>query len=138
MKPLVKCVAKEESDITAIGTGALRFRSPAGHRDLDHGEMWMNQIERSIAFQNLKRWVFVDLIASIDVDRFAEFDRATAREELSQLLGEIIAEKSISLSIGEREDLLEQFCTVLGLGTGSQQGAALFGDKIPTPAEIAG
>jgi hypothetical protein len=85
------------------------------------GQVEHSMAERSMAFQRLKRWVFVDLIDSIDVDRFAEFDRATACEELSLLLDEIVNQKLMSLSIGEREDLLEEVCSVLGLGISPPQ-----------------
>jgi pilus assembly protein CpaF len=76
----------------------------------------MISAERVSAFQHIRKWVFVDLIHSIDVPQFSGFDTATAREEISDLLNEIVQIKKIDLTIAEQEDLLGDICAVLGLG----------------------
>ena len=75
----------------------------------------MTSAPRSFDFQHIRNCVFADLIHLIDALRFAEFDIATAREEVSDMLTEIVAVRKVKLSVAEQEDLLGDICNVLGL-----------------------
>ena len=66
--------------------------------------------EQAKDFQHIRKWVFVDLIGAIDAPLFADFDVATAREEISDILNDIVAVKKIDLTIAEQEDLLGDLC----------------------------
>ena len=64
-----------------------------------------------------KSAIFNALIDSIDLSQLATMDQDAAREEIRDIVAEIIALKSIILSISEQEDLLEDICNdVLGYG----------------------
>ena len=64
-----------------------------------------------------KSAIFNALIDSIDLSQLATMDMETAREEIRDIVAEIIALKSIIMSISEQEDLLEDICNdVLGYG----------------------
>jgi pilus assembly protein CpaF len=65
-----------------------------------------------------KSTIFSALIDSIDLSQLATMDGEAAREEIRDIVAEIIALKSIVMSISEQEDLLEDICNdVLGFGT---------------------
>jgi pilus assembly protein CpaF len=64
-----------------------------------------------------KSAIFNALIDSIDLSQLATMDQVAAREEIRDIVAEIIALKSIVMSISEQEDLLEDICNdVLGYG----------------------
>ncbi len=64
-----------------------------------------------------KSSIFNALIDSIDLSQLATMDSDTAREEIRDIVAEIISLKSIVMSISEQEDLLEDICNdVLGYG----------------------
>jgi pilus assembly protein CpaF len=64
-----------------------------------------------------KSAIFNALIDSIDLSQLATMDQEAAREEIRDIVAEIIALKSIVMSIAEQEDLLEDICNdVLGYG----------------------
>jgi len=57
-----------------------------------------------------KRAILIALAAAIDRAGIGPLDRETAREEIRDLASEIIASKSIVMSIVEQEDLLDDIC----------------------------
>jgi pilus assembly protein CpaF len=64
-----------------------------------------------------KSAIFNALIDSIDLSQLATMESEAAREEIRDIVAEIIALKSIIMSISEQEDLLEDICNdVLGYG----------------------
>jgi pilus assembly protein CpaF len=64
-----------------------------------------------------KSAIFNALIDSIDLSQLATMEQQAAREEIRDIVAEIIALKSIIMSISEQEDLLEDICNdVLGYG----------------------
>ena len=61
--------------------------------------------------------IFGALIEAIDLAQLARLDADSAREEIRDIVNEIIAIKSIVMSIAEQEDLLDDICNdVLGFG----------------------
>jgi pilus assembly protein CpaF len=73
--------------------------------------------QRAQAYFQTKSAIFNALIDSIDLSQLATMDNQAAREEIRDIVSEIIALKSIVMSISEQEDLLEDICNdVLGYG----------------------
>jgi len=74
-------------------------------------------VQRSENFYDVKSTVFSALIDTIDLSQLAGLDTESAREEIRDIVNDIIALKNIVMSIPEQEDLLEDICNdVLGLG----------------------
>ena len=74
-------------------------------------------IRRSENFYDIKSTVFSALIDTIDLSQLARLDADSAREEIRDIVNDIVALKNIIMSIAEQEDLLEDICNdVLGLG----------------------
>ena len=61
--------------------------------------------------------VFGALIEAIDVSQLAKLDTESAREEIRDIVSEIIRLKNVMMSIAEQEDMLDDICNdVLGYG----------------------
>ena len=74
-------------------------------------------VQRDKEYFQTKSAIFNALIDSIDLSQLATMEMETAREEIRDIVAEIIALKSIIMSISEQEDLLEDICNdVLGYG----------------------
>ncbi|TAL82601.1 MAG: CpaF family protein [Beijerinckiaceae bacterium] len=72
---------------------------------------------RSDAYYVTKSMIFGALIEAIDLTQLARLDADSAREEIRDIVNEIIAIKNIVMSISEQESLLEDICNdVLGYG----------------------
>ncbi|MCV6546570.1 MAG: CpaF family protein [Cohaesibacter sp.] len=75
------------------------------------------QSAKSEQYFDIKTSVFGALIDTIDLAQMARLDADSAREEIRDIVSEIIALKNIVLSIAEQEDLLDDICNdVLGYG----------------------
>ncbi len=69
------------------------------------------------SYYEVKATIFSALIESIDLSQLAKLDSETAREEIRDIVNEIIAIKNIVMSIAEQEALLDDICNdVLGYG----------------------
>ena len=72
---------------------------------------------RSDSYYEVKGTIFGALIEAIDLGQLAKLDADSAREEIRDIVNEIIAIKNIVMSISEQEDLLDDICNdVLGYG----------------------
>ena len=72
---------------------------------------------RSDAYYEVKTVIFGALIEAIDLAQLARLDANSAREEIRDIVNEIIAIKNIVMSISEQEELLDDICNdVLGFG----------------------
>ena len=75
------------------------------------------QRERSESYYDTKSQVFSALIDTIDLSQLAKLEPDAAREEIRDIVNDIIAIKNFAMSIAEQEDLLEDICNdVLGYG----------------------
>lgn len=75
------------------------------------------QRERSESYYDTKSQVFSALIDTIDLSQLAKLDPDSAREEIRDIVNDIIAIKNFAMSIAEQEELLEDICNdVLGYG----------------------
>ena len=71
----------------------------------------------SEAYYETKGTIFGALIEAIDLAQLAKLDADSAREEIRDIVNEIIAIKAIVMSISEQEELLDDICNdVLGYG----------------------
>ena len=72
---------------------------------------------RSEEYYDVKTTVFNALIDTIDLTQLAKLDANAAREEIRDIVSEIIQIKNVVMSIAEQEELLEDICNdVLGYG----------------------
>src|SRR5216110_1084933 len=72
---------------------------------------------RSENYYQVKATIFGALIEAIDLAQLAKLDSESAREEIRDIVNEIIAIKNIVMSIAEQEELLDDICNdVLGYG----------------------
>ena len=72
---------------------------------------------RSDEYYVTKSMIFGALIEAIDLSQLSKLDSESAREEIRDIVNEIISIKNVVMSISEQEDLLEDICNdVLGYG----------------------
>lgn len=72
---------------------------------------------RSEEYYQMKSMIFGALIEAIDLSQLAKLDAESAREEIRDIINEIISLKNVVLSIAEQEELLDDICNdVLGYG----------------------
>ena len=75
------------------------------------------QRERSENYYDTKSQVFSALIDTIDLSQLAKLEAESAREEIRDIVNDIIAIKNFAMSIAEQEELLDDICNdVLGYG----------------------
>ena len=68
-------------------------------------------------YYDLKTQIFGALIDTIDLSQLSKMDVDQAREEIRDIVNDIISVKNVVMSIAEQEDLLEDICNdVLGYG----------------------
>ena len=73
--------------------------------------------ERSADYYRIKTTIFNALIDTIDLTQLAQLDAESAREEIRDIVNEIISIKNVVMSIAEQEELLQDICNdVLGYG----------------------
>ncbi len=73
--------------------------------------------DRSEEYYATKTTIFNALIDTIDLGQLAQLDQDSAREEIRDIVVEIIAIKNFVMSISEQESLLDDICNdVLGYG----------------------
>jgi pilus assembly protein CpaF len=73
--------------------------------------------ERADQYYRTKSVIFNALIDTIDLGQLAQLDAESAREEIRDIVVEIITIKNVVMSISEQERLLEDICNdVLGYG----------------------
>ncbi len=72
---------------------------------------------RSEEYYDVKTTVFNALIDTIDLTQLSKLEPDAAREEIRDIVSEIVAIKNVVMSIAEQEELLEDICNdVLGYG----------------------
>lgn len=72
---------------------------------------------RDEGYYDTKSQVFSALIDTIDLSQLAKLDTESAREEIRDIVNDIITIKNFAMSIAEQEELLEDICNdVLGYG----------------------
>ena len=73
--------------------------------------------QKSETYFQTKSMIFGALIEAIDLAALSKLDQESAREEIRDIVHEIVTIKNLVLSISEQEDLLDDICNdVLGFG----------------------
>ena len=99
------------------GLGAPMVSAPPATRAPATVNMPAVNSRRSETYYEVKGIVFGALIEAIDLAQLARLDADSAREEIRDIVNEIIAIKNIVMSISEQEELLDDICNdVLGFG----------------------
>ena len=94
-----------------LGAGDARRASPR------QPPAMATDTRRSESYYETKGTIFGALIEAIDLAQLARLDADAAREEIRDIVNEIIAIKNIVMSISEQEELLDDICNdVLGYG----------------------
>src|SRR6476646_10452359 len=111
-------VAEKPAPMVAENKGPDPAAAPAKRAEAARARpMGDGAVRRSENFYDIKSTVFSALIDTIDLSQLARLDQDSAREEIRDIVNDIIALKNIVMSIAEQEDLLEDICNdVLGLG----------------------
>jgi pilus assembly protein CpaF len=103
--------------IPADGLGAPLISAPSPTRAPTTVIMPAVDSRRSETYYEVKGVIFGALIEAIDLAQLARLDADSAREEIRDIVNEIIAIKNIVMSISEQEELLDDICNdVLGFG----------------------
>ncbi|MGB7204638.1 MAG: CpaF family protein, partial [Anderseniella sp.] len=113
-----------------IGTNAVPVSTPASNpaaAEVGNTNMPARQAQpkparqsrtgRSDSYYDIKTSIFNALIDAIDLTQLGQLDRDAARDEIRDIVNEIISLKDVAMSIAEQEELLEDICNdVLGYG----------------------
>ena len=100
----------------AAEAGKVQTAAPAAAAPRPEPEA-QPQRRHSEEYYDVKTTVFNALIDTIDLTQLAKLDAAAAREEIRDIVSEIIQIKNVVMSIAEQEELLEDICNdVLGYG----------------------
>ena len=91
----------------------VKLKAPPPMEEKDEFEV----ASHSEQYYATKTTIFNALIDTIDLSQLAQLDTESAREEIRDIVVEIISIKNVVMSISEQESLLEDICNdVLGYG----------------------
>ncbi len=91
--------------------------APSPELEVEAAAVTPEASKRSEEYYDVKTTVFNALIDTIDLTQLAKLDAESAREEIRDIVSEIISIKNVVMSIAEQEELLEDICNdVLGYG----------------------
>jgi pilus assembly protein CpaF len=118
-KPVVPQAAPAASEgrapLPAAGLGAPLLQAPTTPQKT--APIIATDTRRSETYYETKGTIFGALIEAIDLAQLARLDADAAREEIRDIVNEIIAIKNVVMSISEQEELLDDICNdVLGYG----------------------
>ncbi len=90
---------------------------PAAGKPVTPAPVSASDSKRSDEYYLTKSAIFGALIEAIDLSQLSKLDTDSAREEIRDIVNEIISIKNVVMSISEQEDLLDDICNdVLGYG----------------------
>lgn len=115
--PVKKPSASKSVEPKADARPAQKAKMPAAKPSKPIAEPVARIDDRSDEYYRVKTMVFNALIDTIDLAQLAQLDTDSAREEIRDIVVEIISIKNVVMSISEQEGLLEDICNdVLGYG----------------------
>ena len=113
-RPAAAAPAKSDARTPAA---PARAASPASAPPSGNQAPPPQETRRSDEYYITKSTIFGALIEAIDLSQLSKLDAENAREEIRDIVNEIISIKNVVMSISEQEDLLEDICNdVLGYG----------------------
>lgn len=100
-----------------FGAPLLAVATPAAVPEARSAQQAPAEPRRNEDYFQTKSRIFGALIEAIDLAQLARLDVESAREEIRDIVNEIIAIRNVVMSIAEQEELLEDICNdVLGYG----------------------
>jgi pilus assembly protein CpaF len=113
LRPPVSVEAPKQAQAAAAAVAEL----PASGQISGAADKTKPARERNETYYDTKSQVFSALIDTIDLSQLAKLDADSAREEIRDIVNDIIAIKNFAMTIAEQEELLEDICNdVLGYG----------------------
>ncbi|KQP33654.1 protein kinase [Methylobacterium sp. Leaf104] len=110
----VAVIATPQVSLPVHDDSALRPKVEAPRRP---EPVAVTETVKSEDYFRTKSMIFGALIEAIDLSQLSRLDAESAREEIRDIVSEIIGLKNIVLSIAEQEELLDDICNdVLGYG----------------------
>ncbi|MHC2090114.1 CpaF family protein [Methylobacterium sp. CM6244] len=108
----VPSAPKPSASIPVLDDHAAEAKKPQAERPVS-----VRETVKSEDYFRTKSMIFGALIEAIDLAQLSRLDVESAREEIRDIVSEIIGLKNIVLSIAEQEELLDDICNdVLGYG----------------------
>src|SRR6478609_9371981 len=105
------------STLPATIAAAVKAMEAAAAPDPAGGKAPPAPATRSEEYYQTKSTIFGALIEAIDLSQLSKLDNDAAREEIRDIVNEIISLKNLVMSIAEQEELLDDICNdVLGYG----------------------
>lgn len=103
--------------VPVLRDGAPPSLSALEPRRIDEKPVAVVDRAKSDKYYQTKSMIFGALIEAIDLAQLSRLDPDSAREEIRDIVSEIVALKNVVMSIAEQEELLEDICNdVLGYG----------------------
>ncbi|HEY3778225.1 MAG TPA: CpaF family protein [Rhizomicrobium sp.] len=110
-------VIQAQPSIGDIGNSAVPVRAAAAQSAQPASRPASMADSHSDDYYQVKTTIFGALIDTIDLAQLAQLDPDSAREEIRDIVNEIISIKAVVMSIAEQESLLQDICNdVLGYG----------------------
>src|SRR5690606_33559133 len=107
--PVLNALGAKPSQTVATQYPATTARAPEAMSALSEPPQ-RGRRERSDSYYDTKSQVFAALIDTIDLSQLAKLEADAAREEIRDIVNDIIAIKNFAMSISEQEELLEDIC----------------------------
>ncbi len=119
-KPVSDDPVSTEKEVSSPASKPIA-KAPASQKNIAHDDVFDVNAADGVAhdeeYFKTKSAIFSALIDSIDLSQLATMEMESAREEIRDIVSEIISLKAIVMSISEQEDLLDDICNdVLGYG----------------------
>jgi pilus assembly protein CpaF len=115
-KPIVPESQAPKVEVTETSP-AIRKPAPSPSPKVSKPSKTFVVEDKSEEYYEVKTTIFNALIDTIDLSQFAQLDQSSARDEIRDIVQEIIAIKNVVMSIAEQETLLQDICNdVLGYG----------------------
>jgi pilus assembly protein CpaF len=96
---------------------ALKTPAPAAAPEAEPKQSAPAPRKKNSEYYETKAQIFNALVEAIDLSQLARLDAEDARDEIRDVVNDIISLKNVVMSISEQEDLLEDICNdVLGYG----------------------
>ena len=110
-------VVKPEAPKSAPVQAAPKVEAPAAMPTVVAPQIAAGVQIKSEEYYDTKTSVFSALIDTIDLSQLATLEPEAAREEIRDIVNDIISIKNLAMSIAEQEEILEDICNdVLGYG----------------------
>ena len=109
-----RSAAASAREVNVASPPAMEAREPTSQPISAAG---LTDNRRSADYELTRSMIFGALTEAIDLSQLSRLDAENAREEIRDIVSEIVSIRNVVMSIAEQEDLLDDICTdVLGYG----------------------